>query len=70
MCNVWKVGCRWSDSGAPESSIISIFRRSGIVFVGDDKKFEQVRRGDYLAIADGYNVVSIARAIGDVTLVQ
>ena len=70
MCNVWKVGCRWSDSGAPESSIISIFRRSGIVFVGDDKKFEQVRRGDYLAIADGYNVVSIARAIGDVTPLQ
>lgn len=70
MCNVWKVGCRWSDTGTPDTTIISIFRRSGVVFVGDDKRFGQVKRGDYLAIADGYNVVSIARTIGEVTPLQ
>lgn len=32
--NVWKVGSRWSENGAWGSRIISIFRRSNIVFVG------------------------------------
>ena len=60
MENVWKVGSRWSDKGTPDSSIISIFRRNSIVFVGEDtarERFQnEVKVGDYFAIADGYKV--------------
>jgi hypothetical protein len=66
--NVWKVGSRWSDHGTPDSSIISIFRRNGVVFVGTNlEKFRQVKKGDYIAIADGYSVVAVAKALGNPT---
>ena len=74
MANVWKVGTRWSDKGTPDSSIISIFRRNNIVFVGADKAREtfqnEVKVGDYFAIADGYNVVAVAKAIDEPTLLK
>ncbi len=65
---VWKVGCRWSDNGNENSKIISVFRRNGIVFVGEQKHiFEKIRNGDLIAIADGYKVVSVAKATCDAT---
>ena len=69
MANVWKIGSRWSDYGTPDSSIISIFRRNNIVFVGAggarSRFLEEVKRGDYFAIADGYDVVAVAKAIDE-----
>lgn len=67
MANVWKIGSRWSDYGTSDSSIISIFRRNNVVFVGADgardRFINEVKCGDYFAIADGYNVVAVAKAI-------
>lgn len=65
--NVWKIGSRWSDNGLPESSIMSIFRRNNVVFIGNDKtgRFCEVRKGDYFAIADGYIVQAVARATSE-----
>lgn len=60
---VWKVGCRWSKSGNENSKIISVFRRNGLIFVGEQKdEFKKIRKGDLIAIADGYKVVSVAKA--------
>lgn len=65
--NVWKVGSRWSENGSWESRIISIFRRSNIVFVGTStERFRnEVREGDYFAIADGYSITSVAKAVSN-----
>lgn len=69
MCaNVWKIGSRWSDNGLPESSIMSIFRRNNVVFIGNDTNdrfCREVRKGDYFAIADGYTVLAVARATSE-----
>ena len=32
--NVWKIGSRWSHTGTRKSSIIDIFRKYQIVFLG------------------------------------
>ncbi len=69
MNNVWKIGSRWSDYGTWDSRIITIFRRSGVVFVGGDsaEKFKnEVTSGDYFAIADGYTVAAVAKSISEV----
>jgi hypothetical protein len=67
MSNIWKVGSRWSEYGTVDSCIVSVFRRNNMVFVGGDhdigQKFINVKAGDYLAIADGYRIVSVAKAI-------
>ena len=36
--NVWKVGSRWSINGNKESSIIDIFRKYQIVFLGSEER--------------------------------
>ena len=73
MSNVWKVGSRWSENGAKESSIISIFRRNNVVFVGqEDRRIafrDSVKQGDYIAIADGYTIVAVAKAISTPTCI-
>lgn len=66
MANVWKIGSRWSDYGAWNKSIISIFRRSEVVFIGskDAERFNnEVKVGDYFAIADGYSVKAVAKSV-------
>ncbi|MGL5256026.1 MAG: DUF262 domain-containing protein [Proteocatella sp.] len=74
MANVWKIGSRWSDYGASNSSIISIFRRNSVVFVGEENArnrfVNQVEKGDYFAIADGYNVIAVAKAIDSPKLLK
>jgi uncharacterized protein with ParB-like and HNH nuclease domain len=67
--NVWKIGSRWNDSGNANASLIRIFRRSNVVFNGSTKTidyFKKVQKGDYFAIADGYKIVAVAKAISDV----
>ena len=66
MCNVWKIGSRWSTDGAWDSRIISIFRRSEVVFLGNDdaeKFYHEVKNGDYFAIADGLCIPAVAKAV-------
>lgn len=73
MANVWKVGSRWSDNGSKESSIISIFRRNNVVFIGQWEKRinfrDWVKQGDYIAIADGYTIVAVAKAMSTPTCI-
>ncbi len=68
MANVWKIGSRWSSNGSWESRIISIFRRSEAVFLGSDdtERFNHdVEEGDYFAIADGYCIPCVAKAVSN-----
>ena len=68
MANVWKIGSRWSETGTWESRIISVFRRSGVVFIGNyaSERFNrEVMCGDYFAIADGLTIRAVARAIAN-----
>ena len=66
MSRVWKVGSRWSGTGAPEYSVLNVFRRNGYVFVGDQVRFKnEVHAGDFFAIADGYTVVAVAKALDE-----
>lgn len=69
MAKVWKIGSRWSDYGNWRSCILSIFRRNNIVFIGskETERFrnKDVQEGDYFAIADGYTVVAVAKAISN-----
>lgn len=63
---VWKVGCRWDKNGSASSKIISVFRRNGIIFVGEQKEiFEQIKTNDLIAIADGFTVIAVAKATCD-----
>ena len=68
MANVWKIGSRWSEYGACDSRIISVFRRSEAVFLGNDdadRFFREVKVGDYFAIADGYCIPAVAKAVSE-----
>lgn len=70
--NVWKIGSRWNEYGNPNASILDVFRRNQIVFVGDNCKFklkEQVKKNDIIAIADGIKIISIAIVV-DETAIQ
>lgn len=59
---VWKVGSRWSEHGCPNSSILDVFRRNRIVFVGSGQHlFERILEGDIVAISDGVMVVALGR---------
>ncbi len=74
MPNVWKVGSRWAEDGNRNASILSVFRRNNVVIVGAEKVrgifLNEVKVNDYFAIADGYNVVAIAKAIDKPCLIK
>jgi len=57
---VWKVGSRWDNVGNPNASILDIFRKYNIAFVGKapDSIFT-VKIGDLVAIGDGNTIVSV-----------
>lgn len=63
--NVWKIGSRLDGY----KSVLSIFRRNNIVFLdkkGDTDRFmNEVKKGDYIAIADGTIVVAVAKVVGE-----
>ncbi len=66
--NVWKVGSRWSINGTKESSIIDIFRKYQIVFLGSEERgrfLNEVKTGDYIAIADGFNVYTVSKVLSE-----
>lgn len=59
---VWKVGSRWSEHGCPNSSVLDVFRRNRIVFVGRGQHlFERIMEGDLIAISDGVTVVALGK---------
>lgn len=69
MANVWKIGTRWSDWGNSAASVLSIMRRNNVAFVwldegARDRFIKDVRKGDYIALADGYQIVAIGKATG------
>ncbi|MDR2970682.1 MAG: DUF262 domain-containing HNH endonuclease family protein [Bacteroidales bacterium] len=73
MANIWKVGSRWSEYGVKGSCIVSVFRRNNVVFVGNETReifLTEVKAGDYLAIADGYKIVSVAKVIKDAERIE
>jgi hypothetical protein len=63
MKRVWKVASRWSETGHAESSILDIFRKHNVVFVGKfQDRFQQVSEDDLIAISDGKKVVAMGLA--------
>ena len=63
---VWKVGSRWSDIGSADMSVLNVFRRNNYVFVGENERFKnEVHAGHYIAIADGYTVVAVAKVLDE-----
>ncbi|HWZ94581.1 MAG TPA: DUF262 domain-containing HNH endonuclease family protein [Opitutaceae bacterium] len=64
MNRVWKVASRWSETGTAESSILDIFRRHNVVFVGKfQDRFQQIEVGDLIAISDAKRVVAMGLAM-------
>jgi len=60
---LWKIGSRWNATGAPGNSVLGVFNRHQIVFVGSDQDhFARIQMGDLLAITDGALVVAIGEA--------
>lgn len=63
MNRVWKVASRWSEKGHAESSILDIFRRHNVVFVGKfQDRFRQIAEGDLIVISDAKTVVAMGLA--------
>lgn len=65
MKNVWKIGARWSTTGTSQSLIIDIFKKYQIVFLGEETErfLNDVKIGDYIAIADGLIVDTLGQVI-------
>ena len=63
MSQVWKVGSRWGETGHKDSSILDIFRRHNVVFVGVEQgRFKKIQEGDLIGIADGLKIVAVGMA--------
>lgn len=63
MRTVWKIGSRWDDYGRRGTSIFEkVFVPAGFVFAYTEN-CANIREGDLIAIADGYQVVAIAEAL-------
>jgi len=61
MKTVWKIGSRWSDNGRCGTSIFEkVFLPYGVVFAYKD--CTAIKEGDLIAIADGYDIIAIAKA--------
>ena len=65
IMSVWKIGSRWSKDGSWSSSILDIFWKHGVVFVGGDNAslFLHAKKEDLVAIADGYSIVGVGKII-------
>lgn len=78
MANVWKIGTRWDEKGAPSASVLSIMRRNNLAIVWLDKagrsnfldEEKGVKKGDYIALADGFQIVAIGKATGEPNLLR
>lgn len=60
--NYWKIGSSWG--GGKDKSVLPIFRRNEIVFVGKDtEKFRHIAIDDLIAIGEGRKIVAIAKVL-------
>ncbi len=65
---VWKVASRWSEDGNSGSSILQLFRRHNVVFVGTKQHlFRQIEEGSLVAVSDGKKVVALGVVHSPVT---
>lgn len=62
--SVWRIGSRWSDKGTPETEILDVFLKMGLVFLGQEKYrdglLNYVKKGDYFVVTSGQAVKAIA----------
>ena len=59
MKTVWKIGCRWSDRGNPNTEIAeSVFFKKGIAFANTHAVLD-ARAGHLIALADGNTIIAI-----------
>ena len=66
MTNYWKVGSRWDGNGDKRASLMRIFRRNTLVFIGQANrldKFNTIKPEDYLAITDGTIIQAVAKVL-------
>lgn len=63
--NVWKVASRWSHTGTPESSVLDIFRKYNVLFIGrqTDRASEEIEIDDIVAVSDGLKIVSVGQIL-------
>ena len=59
---VWKIGCRWSENGAWNTSIFALFKNRGVVFA-DTPELLKMKVGDLVAVADGFDVIAIGEVL-------
>lgn len=77
--SVFKVGSCWDTKGNPRRKIFFIFKETGIIFIGnntnDTKNYihyaqTNVKKDDYIAIAEGLTVIAVARVVSDGDYIQ
>ncbi len=76
---VFKIGSCWDTKGEPNRKIIEIFKKTNIIFIGNNPKDRKnyiqyaqanVRESDLIVIAEGLNVNAIARVVGKGNYIQ
>ncbi|MEI6143762.1 MAG: DUF262 domain-containing protein, partial [Mariniphaga sp.] len=61
---VWKIGSRWDEYGAAGTSIKEFFMQYNIAIIGTNDRervLRDVKKGHYIALADGYNIVAVGK---------
>lgn len=62
--NIWRIASRWSENGESGSTILDIFLKNQVAFfypTGATKE-SWIKNDDFIAIADGFNIVAVAKA--------
>ena len=65
---IWRIGSRWSDDGNPDTEILDVFLKMGLIFIGNrfkDNFLKKVKKGDYFVVTSGLIVKAIAIADSD-----
>ena len=65
---IWRIGSRWSDDGNPNTEILDVFLKMGLIFIGNrfkDNFLKKVKKGDYFVVTSGLIVKAIAIADSD-----
>lgn len=60
--NVWKIASKWGEDDKNLISILHIFKKYNVVFVGSkerERMKKEVKVWDYIAVTDGISVVSV-----------
>jgi hypothetical protein len=62
--NIWRIASRWSENGEHGSTILDIFLKNQVAFFypRGAAKESWIKPDDLIAIADGFNIVAVAKA--------